>query len=145
MAAGGSTVTLTNTPLPAVESQRPPPDMLDLLGQPVGLRTDNARRVFRSGDVEVVALDGVSIEVAPGEFVAITGPSGGGKSTLLALLGGLDRPSTGRVYAAGAALDQISRTQMDDYRLQRTGIVFQTFNLVPSLSAEDNVALPMVL
>jgi macrolide transport system ATP-binding/permease protein len=106
---------------------------------------DDVSRVFKSGDVAVSALENVSFEVAPGEFVAITGPSGGGKSTLMALLGGLDRPTTGRVYAAGAALDQISRTQMDDYRLQRVGIVFQTFNLVPSLTAEDNVALPMVL
>lgn len=119
--------------------------MLDLLGQPVGLRTDNARRVFRSGDVEVVALDGVSLEIAPGEFVAITGPSGGGKSTLLALLGGLDRPTTGTVYAAGAPLDQLSQAALDDYRLQRVGTVFQTFNLVPSLSAVDNVALPLAL
>jgi macrolide transport system ATP-binding/permease protein len=95
--------------------------------------------------VQVAALEHVSFEVAPGEFVAITGPSGGGKSTLLALLGGLDRPSTGRVYAAGAALDQVSRTALDDYRLQRVGIIFQTFNLVASLTAEDNVALPMLL
>lgn len=117
----------------------------DLLGQPLGVRVDDVSREFKSGDVALVALENVSFEVAPGEFVAITGPSGGGKSTLLALLGGLDRPSTGRVYAAGAALDQVSRLQLDDYRLQRVGIIFQTFNLVPSLSAEDNVALPMVL
>jgi ABC-type lipoprotein export system ATPase subunit/ABC-type antimicrobial peptide transport system permease subunit len=117
----------------------------DLLGQPLGLRVDDVSRVFKSGDVTVAALENVSFEVAPGEFVAITGPSGGGKSTLLALLGGLDRPSTGRVYAAGVALDQVSRTHLDDYRLQRVGIIFQTFNLVASLSAEDNVALPMLL
>jgi ABC-type lipoprotein export system ATPase subunit/ABC-type lipoprotein release transport system permease subunit len=117
----------------------------DLLGQPVGLRIDDVSRVFKSGDVSVSALQNVSFEVAPGEFVAITGPSGCGKSTLLALLGGLDRPSTGRVYAAGAALDQVSRTQQDDYRLQRVGIIFQTFNLIASLTAEDNVALPMLL
>jgi macrolide transport system ATP-binding/permease protein len=106
---------------------------------------DDVSRTFKSGDVTVSALENVSFEVAPGEFVAITGPSGGGKSTLLALLGGLDRPSTGRVYAAGAALDQVSGAQLDDYRLQRVGIIFQTFNLIPSLTAEDNVALPMVL
>jgi len=117
----------------------------DLLGQPLGLRVDDVSREFKSGDVSFAALEDVSFEVAPGEFVAITGPSGCGKSTLLALLGGLDRPSTGRVYAAGAALDQVSRTQLDDYRLQRIGVIFQTFNLVPSLTAEDNVALPMVL
>jgi macrolide transport system ATP-binding/permease protein len=117
----------------------------DLLGQPLGLRVDDVSRTFKSGDMNYSALENVSFEVAPGEFVAITGPSGGGKSTLLALLGGLDRPSTGRVYAAGAALDQVSRAQLDDYRLQRVGIIFQTFNLVPSLTAEDNVALPMLL
>jgi ABC-type lipoprotein export system ATPase subunit/ABC-type lipoprotein release transport system permease subunit len=117
----------------------------DLLGQPLGLRVDDVSRLFKSGDVHVAALENVSFEVAPGEFVAITGPSGGGKSTLLALLGGLDRPSKGRVYAAGAALDQVGRTQLDDYRLQRVGIIFQTFNLVASLTAEDNVALPMLL
>ena len=119
--------------------------MLDLLGQPLGLRTDNVRRVFRSGDVEVIALDAVSIEIAPGEFVAITGPSGGGKSTLLGLLGGLDRPSSGQVYAAGAPLDQLSQSALDDYRLQRVGTIFQTFNLVSSLSAMDNVALPLAM
>jgi macrolide transport system ATP-binding/permease protein len=117
----------------------------DLLGQPLGLRVDDVSRTFKSGDVTVAAVENVSFEVAPGEFVAITGPSGGGKSTLLALLGGLDRPSKGRVYAAGAALDQVSRVALDDYRLQRVGIIFQTFNLVPSLTAEDNVALPMLL
>jgi len=117
----------------------------DLLGQPLGLRVDDVSREFKSGDVSVAALEDVSFEVAPGEFVAITGPSGCGKSTLLALLAGLDRPSKGRVYAAGAALDQVGRSQLDDYRLQRVGVIFQTFNLVPSLSAEDNVALPMVL
>jgi len=117
----------------------------DLLGQPLGLRVDDISREFKSGDVSVSALEDVSFEVAPGEFVAITGPSGCGKSTLLALLAGLDRPSKGRVYAAGAALDQVGRSQLDDYRLQRVGVIFQTFNLVPSLSAEDNVALPMVL
>jgi macrolide transport system ATP-binding/permease protein len=106
---------------------------------------DDVSRTFRSGDQTIAAVENVSFEVAPGEFVAITGPSGGGKSTLLAMLGGLDRPSKGRVYAAGSALDQISGLQLDDYRLQRIGIIFQTFNLVPSLSAEDNVALPMVL
>ena len=117
----------------------------DLLGQPLGLRIDDVSREYKSGDVSIAALENVSFEVAPGEFVAITGPSGCGKSTLLALLGGLDRPSKGRVYAAGAALDQVSRTQLDDYRLQRIGVIFQTFNLVPSLTAEDNVSLPMVL
>jgi ABC-type lipoprotein export system ATPase subunit len=120
-------------------------ELWDLLGQPIGIRVDEVSRTFKAGEIAVTAVESVSFEVAPGEFVAITGPSGCGKSTLLAMLGGLDRPSNGRVYAAGAALDQVSQQQLDDYRLQRVGTIFQTFNLVPSLTAEDNVALPMLL
>jgi ABC-type lipoprotein export system ATPase subunit/ABC-type lipoprotein release transport system permease subunit len=116
-----------------------------VLGQPVGLRLDGVGRVFMSGEIEVRALVDISLEIAPGEFVAITGPSGCGKSTLLSLLGGLDRPSSGHVYAAGAAVDQLSDSDQADYRLQRVGSVFQTSNLIPSLSAEDNVALPLAL
>jgi ABC-type lipoprotein export system ATPase subunit/ABC-type lipoprotein release transport system permease subunit len=116
-----------------------------VLGQAVGLRLDGVGRRFKSGEVEVRALEDISFEIAPGEFVAITGPSGCGKSTLLSLLGGLDRPTSGHVYAAGAAVDQLPDADQADYRLQRVGNVFQTFNLIPSLSAEDNVALPLAL
>ncbi len=117
----------------------------DLLGQSIGLRVDAVTRVFQAGEVAVRALDGVSCEIAPGEFVAITGPSGCGKSTLLGLLGGLDRPSSGHVFAAGTALDQLSPGELDDYRLLRVGTVFQAPNLLPALSARDNVAMPMTL
>src|SRR5438067_5557801 len=125
--------------LPAGEGLR------DLLGQAVGLRLDAVTRTYRMGDVTVDAVQDVTLEIAPGEFVAVLGPSGCGKSTLLGLLGGLDRPTSGHVYAAGTALDQVSDDHLADYRLQRVGTVFQTFNLVATLSAEDNVALPMVL
>src|SRR5439155_19657583 len=122
-----------------------PDGFRDLLGQAVGLRVDDVTRIFRMGEVKVAALQGVSLDIGPGEFVAVLGPSGCGKSTLLGLLGGLDSPTSGHVYAAGTALDQVSDDHLADYRLQRVGTVFQTFNLVATLSAEDNVALLMVL
>ena len=122
-----------------------PRDSRGILSQAVGLRTDQLSRVYQTGEVTLAALDGISLEIAPGEFVAITGPSGCGKSTLLHLLGGLDRPTSGSVFAAGVPLEQLQSPALDDYRLQRVGTVFQFFNLVPTLTAEDNVALPMVL
>ena len=129
----------------ATTSALKPDGFRDLLGQAVGLRVDDVTRVFRMGDVEVTALQGVTLDIGPGEFVAVVGPSGCGKSTLLGVLGGLDSPTSGHVYAAGAALDQVTEDRLADYRLQRVGTVFQTFNLVPTLNALDNVALPMAL
>ncbi|HEX6548526.1 MAG TPA: ABC transporter ATP-binding protein/permease [Candidatus Dormibacteraeota bacterium] len=117
----------------------------DLLGQAVGLRLDSVTRSFRMGDVRVDAVKDVSLEIAPGEFVAIMGPSGSGKSTLLGLLGGLDKPTSGTVYAAGAALNQLPEPALADYRLQRVGTIFQTFNLIPTMTVEENVAIPLLL
>ena len=125
--------------LPAGEGLR------DLLGQAVGLRLDAVTRTYRMGDVTVDAVQDVTLEIAPGEFVAVVGPSGCGKTTLLGLLGGLDRPTSGHVYAAGAALDQLPEASLADYRLQRVGTVFQTFNLLPCFRVEDNVAMPLAL
>ena len=117
----------------------------DLLGTPVGLRVKDAVRVHRMGDVAVTALNGVSLEIAPGEFVALVGPSGSGKSTLLALLGGLDRPTSGSVEAGAVHLEKLPDRELADYRLQTVGTIFQTFNLLSGLTARDNVALPMRL
>jgi putative ABC transport system ATP-binding protein len=133
------TITVAAAPEPGPDPFR------DLLGQAVGLRLDSVTRTFRMGDVRVDAVKDVSLEIAPGEFVAITGPSGCGKSTLLGLLGGLDRPTSGTVYAAGAALDQLPERALADYRLQRVGTIFQTFNLVPTMTVEENVAMPLLL
>jgi macrolide transport system ATP-binding/permease protein len=117
----------------------------DLLGQAVGLRLDSVTREFEGSDTKVVALREVSLEIGPGEFVAVIGPSGCGKTTLLSMLGGLDRPTSGKVYAAGLVLEQLSEEALSDYRLQRVATIFQTFNLVPGMTVEENVSLPMLL
>ena len=105
----------------------------------------DVHKVFRQGETEVRALAGVSFEVAAGEFVAIRGPSGSGKSTLLHLIGGLDVPSAGEIRIDGAPLSRLSDDELTVFRRRRIGIVFQFFNLLPTLSAEENVALPLLL
>ena len=121
-------------------------DFKDLLGQAVGLRLDSVSREYGGNDeMHVNALRNVSLEIGPCEFVAVVGPSGCGKTTLLSLMGGLDRPTTGHVYAAGLPLGELSDHDLADYRLQRVSTIFQTFNLIPSMTVEDNVALPLTL
>jgi len=134
---------------PAPATPPPPPEVdefRDLLGQAVGLRLDAVSREFGGRDeMHVTALRNVTIDVGPAEFVAIVGPSGCGKSTLLSLMGGLDRPTSGHVYGAGLPLGEMSDRDISDYRLQRVSTIFQTFNLIPSMTVEDNVALPLTL
>jgi macrolide transport system ATP-binding/permease protein len=123
-----------------------PDDFKDLLGQAVGLRLDSVSREFGGSDeMHVSALRDVSLEIGPCEFVAVVGPSGCGKTTLLSLMGGLDRPTSGHVYGAGLPLGELSEQDLADYRLQRVSTIFQTFNLIPSMTIEDNVALPLTL
>ncbi len=118
----------------------------DLLGQAVGLRLDAVSREFGGRDeMHVTALRNVTLEIGPCEFVAVMGPSGCGKSTLLALMGGLDRPTSGHVYGAGMPLGELPERDLADYRLQRVSTIFQAFNLIPSMSLEDNVALPLTI
>ena len=97
----------------------------------------------RAGDVRAVA--GVSLAIAPGEFVAVTGPSGSGKSTLLHLMGGLDVPTAGRVVLDGTALATLSDDALTVFRRRKVGFIFQAFNLLPTHSVEENVALPLEL
>jgi len=98
----------------------------------------------RDGGTRVVAVDGVSLAVTPGTFLAVTGPSGSGKSTLLHLLASLDTPSSGRVLLAGTDTAATSERQRTRLRLEHVGVVFQRFHLLPSLTARSNVALPLV-
>ncbi|MEV8516235.1 ABC transporter ATP-binding protein [Dactylosporangium sp. NPDC051484] len=102
-------------------------------------------RTHGGGETEVQALRGVSLAVDAGELLAVMGPSGSGKSTLLNLAGGLDRPTTGDVYVEGQRLGDLSRDQLARLRRQRMGYVFQAYNLLPSLTAAENVALPLEL
>ncbi|MBE6481305.1 MAG: ABC transporter ATP-binding protein [Actinomyces ruminicola] len=102
-------------------------------------------RIHGSGARAVTALDGIDLTVAPGEFVAVMGPSGSGKSTLLNLAGALDRPTTGRVIIAGRDLAGLDRTALAEVRRRAIGFVFQDFNLLPSLTAAENVAFPLEL
>ena len=126
-------------------STHPTAEPTDLLGEPIGIELTNVVRVHRMGEVAVTALRGVSLSIAPGEFVAIMGPSGCGKSTLLSLIGGLDRPTEGKIVAGGREISSMRDRQLADYRLQHVGTIFQSFNLIPTLSALDNVGLPMTL
>src|SRR6266699_2326649 len=95
--------------------------------------------------MHVAALRNVTLDIGPCEYVAIIGPSGCGKSTLLSLMGGLDRPTSGHVYGGGLPLGELPDRDLSDYRLQRVSTIFQTFNLIPSMTVEDNVALPLAL
>jgi putative ABC transport system ATP-binding protein len=109
------------------------------------LRVEDLTKVYRVGQVETPALQGVSLEIAQGEFTALAGPSGSGKSTLLHLMGGLDKPSGGEVWLEGERIDLLSRTQLADLRLWNLGFVFQAYNLIPVLTALENAAFVLEL
>lgn len=102
-------------------------------------------KVFQQGTQTIRAVDEVSADIATGEFLAITGASGSGKSTLLHLIAGLEIPSSGTIVVAGASLTSLSDTQISALRLHTLGFVFQFFNMLPALTAQENVALPLLL
>jgi putative ABC transport system ATP-binding protein len=109
------------------------------------IRCIDVRKVYRQGKNEITALDGVSLDIARGEFAVIMGPSGSGKSTLLHLIGGLDRPTSGELLVDQRLVGQMADDQITLFRRTRIGFVFQFFNLLPTLTALENVILPFVL
>jgi len=109
------------------------------------LEAKKLTKVYKMGEVTITALDGVDFTIERGEFVAIMGPSGSGKSTLLHLLGGLDTPTSGEVTLTGQALSQLSDDQITRFRRQKIGFIFQFYNLLPTLTAAENVALPLLI
>jgi putative ABC transport system ATP-binding protein len=108
------------------------------------VRTVNLSRRYEMGDAFVDALRGVDLTVARGEFVALVGPSGSGKSTVLNLVGGLDQPTSGQVWINGTELSASDERILTQHRRRHVGFVFQSFNLLPRLTAEENVALPLM-
>jgi putative ABC transport system ATP-binding protein len=109
------------------------------------IECDKVKKTYRQGTQEIKALDGVSITIEKGEFLALAGPSGSGKTTLLNIIGGLDHADDGRVALDGTVLNSMSASQLADLRLHKVGFVFQAYNLIPVLSAMENVEFVMLL
>lgn len=109
------------------------------------LKIENLSKVYGKGETAVKALDNVSFTVNKGEFVAIIGPSGSGKSTLLHMLGGVDRPTNGKVFVDNTDIYQLNETQLAIFRRRQIGLIYQFYNLIPILSVEENITLPLLL
>ncbi|HKL98700.1 MAG TPA: ABC transporter ATP-binding protein [Mobilitalea sp.] len=109
------------------------------------LRVEHLSKEYGSGDTAVRALSDITFSVEKGEFVAIIGPSGSGKSTLLHMLGGVDRPSSGKVYLDNTDIYQLNETQLAIFRRRQIGLIYQFYNLIPVLSVEENITLPLLL
>lgn len=102
-------------------------------------------KIYRQGEIDVIALDNVSLDIAAGEFVALMGPSGSGKSTLLHIIAGIDRPTRGSCHIQDTDVAQLSESRLAQWRNSNVGFVFQTFNLIPVLTALENVEMPLLL
>lgn len=109
------------------------------------IQTKHVTKWYQSGETRFIALDGVSLNVAPGEFTGLIGPSGSGKTTLLNLIGGLDTPSEGEVRVDDRELDKMTSNQLSDFRNQSIGFIFQSYNLLPVYTAYENVEFPLLL
>lgn len=109
------------------------------------LKIENLTKVYGSGENEVRALDGVSFTVDKGEFLAIIGPSGSGKSTLLHMIGGVDRPTSGKIYMNGQDVYAQSEDQLAIFRRRHVGLIYQFYNLIPILNVTENMTLPVLM
>jgi putative ABC transport system ATP-binding protein len=109
------------------------------------VETFNLSKVYKRKRIEVIALKDVSLQVRRGEIVAIVGPSGSGKTTFMNMIGGLDRPTKGKVIVEGVDITQLSEQQLASFRLNKIGFVFQFYNLFPTLTAFENVEFPLIL
>jgi len=109
------------------------------------IQLENIHKIYDESIVEVHALRGIDLEIKKGEFTAIVGPSGSGKSTLLNIIGGLDNPSSGKVLVDDVDISKLSSNQLIDFRKDKIGFVFQAYNLVPVLTARENVEMVMML
>ncbi len=109
------------------------------------VRVENLSKVYGKGNTKVVALDNVSFSVEQGEFVAIVGASGSGKSTLLHLIGGVDRPTSGKVFVGGKNIYELDDDKLAIFRRREVGLIYQFYNLIPILNVEENITLPMDL
>jgi putative ABC transport system ATP-binding protein len=111
----------------------------------VAVRTDNLRHVYAQGATRIEAVNHINLEVPPGQFLSVMGPSGSGKSTLLHLLGGLRTPTAGKVWIGETEIQALSQDEIARFRRRNVGLVFQFFNLLPSLTVRQNVALPLLM
>lgn len=109
------------------------------------LRVENLSKVYGKGETKVVALDNISFSVEKGEFVAIVGASGSGKSTLLHLIGGVDRPTSGKVFIEGKDIYKFNNDELAIFRRRQVGLIYQFYNLIPILNVEENITLPLSL
>ena len=109
------------------------------------LRCENVRKVYGSGSNQVVALDHIDLSVQKGEFVAVVGASGSGKSTLLHILGSVDKPTEGKVVIEGTDISKMNRTQAAIFRRRKVGLVYQFYNLIPTLTVRKNILTPLML
>src|SRR5579872_3047014 len=102
-------------------------------------------KLYAQGEIQVTALDRISLDITAGEFLALMGPSGSGKSTLLHIIAGIDRPTSGQCLVQGVNVTRLNESELADWRNQNVGFIFQTFNLIPVLTAAENVELPLLL
>lgn len=109
------------------------------------LKTENLSKIYGIGDTKVTALYNLNLKISKGQFVSIIGPSGSGKSTLLHILGGVDRPTKGKIYIEGTDISSMNETESALFRRRNIGLIYQSYNLIPTLNVEKNILLPMLL